>query len=93
MDNTRDARLNKPDARLNTICKHWSQMQLTQVEAAKQMGISQPCFNQYLKGKIPLNTDTIIKFAILFDIAPSEIDPHLNLGAKNETIRSRESHP
>ena len=68
---------NKADPRLSHIQQRWSNMQLTQSEAAKQMGISQPCFNQYLKGKIPLNTDTVIKFATLFDVAPSEIDVRL----------------
>jgi len=65
------------DNRLKIICEKWYQSQLTQREAAKQMAISQPCLNQYLKGRIPLNTDTVIKFAMLFDIAPSEIDPRI----------------
>jgi plasmid maintenance system antidote protein VapI len=68
---------NTTDARLKTIREKWSQLQLTQAEAAKQMGITQPCFNQYLRGRIPLNTDTIIKFATLFNVAPSEIDPRI----------------
>ena len=83
----------KRDTRLTAIQKRWAKLQLTQLEAAQRMGISQPCFNQYLKGKIPLNTDTILKFAMLFDIVPSEIDPQLNLGANNETIRNREPYP
>jgi plasmid maintenance system antidote protein VapI len=65
------------DARLKKIQQHWYQMDLTQREAAAQIGISQSCFNQYLKGRIPLNTDTIIKFATLFEVAPSEIDPRI----------------
>jgi plasmid maintenance system antidote protein VapI len=64
----------KTDPRLKIIREKWYQSQLTQVEAAKQLGISQPCLNQYLRGRIPLNTDTIIKFATLFNVAPSEID-------------------
>lgn len=67
----------KRDTRLINIQERWYQSQITQTEAAKQMGISQPCLNQYLKGSIPLNTDTVIKFATLFDVAPSEIDPRI----------------
>ena len=67
----------KSDPRLDAIQANWNLMQLTQHEAASQLRISQPCFNQYLTGKIPLNTDTIIKFAILFNIPPSAIDPNI----------------
>ena len=62
------------DPRLTAIQANWSLMHLTQSEAAKQLGISQPCLNQYLNGRIPLNTDMVIKFANLFDIPPSSID-------------------
>lgn len=65
---------NHADPRLNVIRSTWSTMRITQKEAAAQLGISQPCLNQYLRGKIPLNTDIILKFAILFDIPPSKID-------------------
>ena len=65
------------DPRLNVIRSTWNTMRLTQQEAASQLGISQPCLNQYLRGKIPLNTDMILKFAILFDISPSKIDSRL----------------
>ena len=62
------------DPRLRVIQANWNQLQITQREAAEQFDISQSCFNQYLTGKIPLNTDTIIKFAILFDIPSFAID-------------------
>lgn len=59
------------------IREHWASLQLTQKEGAQRMGISQSCLNQYLHGKIKLNTDTIIKFASLFNIPPSQIDPRI----------------
>jgi len=65
------------DPRLSTIQANWSRMHLTQHEAAQQLGISQPCLNQYLRGKIPLNTDMVVKFANLFDVSPSSIDSKL----------------
>ena len=70
MDNSRNTRLKK-------IQEHWQSLELTQYEAARLMGISQPCFNQYIKGRIKLNTDTVIKFATLFKIPPSRIDPRI----------------
>ena len=65
------------DPRLNIIRSTWSTMRLTQKEAAAQLGISQPAFNQYLKGKIPLNTEIVLKFATLFNVPPSKIDSRL----------------
>jgi len=62
------------DSRLILIREHWYKLRITQQEAATQMKITQPCFNQYLHGKIKLNTDTVIKFATLFNIPPSKID-------------------
>jgi plasmid maintenance system antidote protein VapI len=69
---------NSKDPRLILIQKYWYDFKLTQKEAATRMKITQPCFNQYLHGKIKLNTDTIIKFAKLFDIPLSNIDADLN---------------
>ena len=65
---------NRKDPRLKIIREHWYEMQLTQQEAANILKISQPCFNQYLHGAINLNTDTVIKFATLFNVPPSSID-------------------
>lgn len=59
---------------------------LTQAEAAERMGITQSALNQYLTGRIPLNTDIIIKFAKVMDLYPYEINPDLNWETfKNET--------
>ena len=65
------------DPRLIIIRKHWYELHITQSDAAIAMGISQPCVNQYLHGVIKLNTDTVIKFAKLFEIAPSAIDSRI----------------
>lgn len=48
---------------------------LTQDSAADKMGFkTQGAVNQYLNGRIPLNTDTVIKFAAILEVAPKEID-------------------
>ncbi|MFO1434179.1 MAG: helix-turn-helix domain-containing protein [Candidatus Competibacteraceae bacterium] len=51
------------------------QLGLTQKKAADMLGITQSAIGQYLHGIIPLNTDTVIKFARLLGVAPSEISP------------------
>jgi hypothetical protein len=59
--------------------------QLTQVKAAKILGISQPAFSFYLTGKNPsskngamsISTDFIRKFATMVGVKPSDIDPSL----------------
>ena len=63
--------------RLKKIQPHWPKAGYTQEEAAGKLKITQSAVCQYLKGTIPLNTDIIIKFAILFNIKPSEIDARL----------------
>lgn len=52
-------------------------LHLTQVSAAKQLGITQPTLSQYLNAVISLNTDTVFKFAELLRVDPVEIDPSL----------------
>lgn len=48
---------------------------LTQESAASEMGFkTQGAVNQYLNGKIPLNTDAVLKFAMLLRCAPKDID-------------------
>lgn len=48
---------------------------LTQENAAEQMGFkTQGAVNQYLNGKIPLNTDAVLKFAMLLGVKAGEID-------------------
>ncbi|MEG3135500.1 helix-turn-helix domain-containing protein [Rouxiella sp. T17] len=72
---------NFPDnaARLHSI---WNQkkveLRLTQEKAADALGFStQATVSQYLRGKIPLNTDAVLKFAVLLQVRPEEIDPGL----------------
>ena len=64
--------------RLKTL---WTQLKrdlgLTQITASKQLGMSQPTLSQYLNAVIPLNTDTVFKFAELLRVDPVEIDPSL----------------
>jgi hypothetical protein len=72
MDHTQDNRLTK-------IQELWDKHpHLTQRSAALDLKISQSATCQYLGGKIPLNTDIVIKFARLFNVNPPEIDPDLN---------------
>jgi transcriptional regulator with XRE-family HTH domain len=48
---------------------------LTQESAADRMGFkTQGAVNQYLNGKIPLNTDAVIKFSTLLGVDPTDID-------------------
>ncbi len=69
----------KTDPRVIKIKKLWDKSDLTQFDAACLLDMSQPCINQYIHGVIPMNTDTVIKFATLFNIAPSAIDPTLKI--------------
>lgn len=45
---------------------------VSQVAAAKALGMNQSAFSQYIRGTIPLNTDFLRKFAALTDIDPVE---------------------
>lgn len=55
---------------------------LTQEKAAHLLGWSaQGSVGQYLNGRIPLNTDAILKFADLLQVDPAEIDPQRKWGA------------
>jgi transcriptional regulator with XRE-family HTH domain len=62
---------------LNLWSHKKSELFLTQAKIAKKLGISQPCFNQYLHCKVPLNTDIIFKIAEILRVSPSDIDPKL----------------
>ena len=53
------------------------QLHLKQVDAAKQLEWTQPTLNQYLNGRIALNTEAVLKFAALLKVNPNEIDPNL----------------
>lgn len=51
---------------------------LTQEKAADALGFNtQGAVSQYLNGKVPLNTDTVIKFAKLLRVIPEDIKPEL----------------
>lgn len=50
---------------------------LTQTKLAKTLGMTQPAISQYLTGKVPLNTDFIIKLANALKVPPTELDPGL----------------
>ena len=57
-----------------------SALGLTQEKVALAWGWTQGNITQYLNGHIPLNTDTVNKFANLLGVDPSEID---TLGSSN----------
>lgn len=63
-------------------------LNLTQVSAAKRLGVSQPTLSQYLNAVIPLNTDAILNFANLLQIDPVEIDPAMKGVYSFKTRRS-----
>lgn len=49
---------------------------LTQIKARDALGLKyQSTVSQYLNGQIPLNTETVLKFANLLRCDPAEIDP------------------
>ena len=54
-----------------------SQIGLTQEKAAAEFGCSTSNIGHYLTGKQPLNIKTIIAFAKLLDVDPTDIDPRL----------------
>lgn len=56
-------------------------LDLTQEKAAHQLGwSSQGTVGQYLLGRVPLNTDALLKFAKLLEVKPSDIDPDFQWG-------------
>ncbi|WP_051587476.1 helix-turn-helix transcriptional regulator [Pseudomonas sp. RL] len=57
--------------------RRMAEEQLTQAKLAKLLGLSPPTTCQYLSGKIALNTDAILKFALALKVPPSDIDPKL----------------
>jgi plasmid maintenance system antidote protein VapI len=48
---------------------------ISQPVAAEALQMTTSGFNQYVNGKIPLNTDATYKFAIYFGVDPRDIDP------------------
>jgi len=61
----------------NQLKYFWDRAFITQTQAARYLGISQPAVNHYLNGKSDLNTDIIIQFADLLQINPTQIDPEI----------------
>lgn len=56
-------------------------LELTQERAAHQLGwSSQGTVGQYLLGRVPLNTDALLKFAKLLQVKPTDIDPDFQWG-------------
>lgn len=72
MDHTTDPRV----TRIKELC---SDSGLTQKEIACSLDMSQSSVSQYLNRRIPMNTDTVLKFARLFNVKPITIDPSLTL--------------
>ncbi len=70
-------------ARLRALFKHWQQEQkalrrpASQMEAAEQLGFGQSALSQYLRGEIPLNVRTAMKFARLLGTKIEEFSPDL----------------
>lgn len=54
-------------------------LKLTQEQVAHACGWStQGAFSQYLRAKIPLNTDAVLKLAKVLQVAPQEIMPEIS---------------
>ena len=53
------------------------ELQLTQNDAAKQLGWTQGAFSQYLNNITELNAQAVIKLANFFDVSPLDIDPDI----------------
>ena len=66
---------------------------ITQEKAGSRIGFSQAVFSQYLLCTIPLGTDAIIKFAKLFNIAPSDIRSDIDPLASTTPSRHQLSEP
>lgn len=64
-------------------------LNLTQTSAAKKMGYeAQPLVSMHLNAKVALNTDAILKWAQLLQVAPTDIDPSLSsLGITSSKLR------
>lgn len=54
-----------------------AELKLSQKIAARELGVTQPTFSQYMTQVIPLNTDFVVSLANLLKLAPEELDPTL----------------
>lgn len=68
---------NKPDSRVIILRELIASKGITQRELAYALSVSQSSICQYLKETIPMNTDTILKFARYLNVPPDKIDPSL----------------
>ena len=73
MDHPTDVRLE----RIHQLLENQEE-ELNQYDLATALNMTQSAVNQYLHGRIPLNTDIIIKFAKVLQVIPSAIDRSLN---------------
>lgn len=48
---------------------------ISQAAAASELGFTTSAFNQYINGKIPMNTDATAKIAAYLSVSPREINP------------------
>jgi plasmid maintenance system antidote protein VapI len=57
---------------------------ISQIVAGDALGMTDSAFNQYINGKIPLNTDIVARMANYFGVSPRAIDPlWLNVGSES----------
>lgn len=50
---------------------------LTQEDAAQALDITQGAISHFLKGRLPLNIDALVKFSKFLDVHPAEIFPSM----------------
>ena len=63
--------------KFNKICIE-NNIPMSERIAAKQIGITQGAFNQFLNQKINLSERFLVRFAILVGVPPSNLIPALN---------------
>lgn len=78
----------------NNLRRIWerkkSEMQFTQVKAAKQLGWTQGAISQYLNNLTEMGPQAVIKMANFLDVSPVEIDP--TIIAQLPNIKQVETH-
>ncbi|WP_063654964.1 helix-turn-helix domain-containing protein [Candidatus Arsenophonus triatominarum] len=55
-----------------------NELRITQDDIADQLGIGQAAVSHYLNGINPLNTKTVVAFAKILKVKPSEISPSIS---------------
>tara|TARA_R110000772_G_scaffold48089_4_gene109888 strand:- start:73431 stop:73883 length:453 start_codon:yes stop_codon:yes gene_type:complete len=62
--------------RANALWRKKSRLEkISQAAAAAELGFTTSAFNQYINGKIPMNTDATAKIAAYLAVSPREINP------------------